>query len=307
MLHRLFFLATLLFLLAACGGAAAPADDGTLNVVTTTGQLGDAVANVGGAHVTVTPLMGPGVDPHLYVASAGDVDRLQAADVIFYNGLFLEAQMENVLEQLATRKTVVAAGATLPVDRLLASQDYADEHDPHIWFDVLLWQEVVRTVRDTLKAADPANGAAYDANADAYLADLDALHTYVSEQAARVPAEQRVLITAHDAFGYFGRTYDFEVRGLQGISTEAEAGTGDVQALADFIVARRIPAVFIESSVPVRTIEALQAAVADKGFAVTIGGELFSDAMGDPDSAEGTYIGMVRHNIDTIVRALLDE
>lgn len=301
----ILFLGLALFL-AACGGSNTP-DNGKLDVVTTIGQLTNVVEIVGGEHVNVTGLMGPGVDPHLYVASESDVESLQNADVIIYNGLFLEAQMAEVFEALAERKTVLAAGETIDPARLLPWASYADEFDPHIWFDVTLWMEVVKAVRDTLSTADEANAAAYASNADALLQELEELHAYVQTQAERVPAEQRVLVTAHDAFHYFGRTYGFDVRGLQGISTAAEAGTADVQQLADFIVAQEIPAIFIESSVPIRNVEALQAAVAAKGHEVSIGGELFSDAMGDPGTPEGTYVGMVRHNIDTIVTALLGE
>ena len=293
-------------LLTACGGNER-ADDGKLDVVTTIGQLTNVVEIVGGEHVNVTGLMGPGVDPHLYVASESDVESLQNADVIIYNGLFLEAQMTEVFEALGERKTVLAAGEQIDSARLLPWADYADEYDPHIWFDVTLWMEVVKAVRDTLSTVDAANAADYAANADALLQELDELHVYVQSQAARVPAEQRVLVTAHDAFHYFGRTYGFDVRGLQGISTASEAGTADVQQLANFIVEHEIPAIFIESSVPIRNVEALQAAVAAKGHQVEIGGELFSDAMGDPGTPEGTYVGMVRHNVDTIVAALLGE
>lgn len=292
--------------LTACGrSAAAEPDDGRLNVVTTIAQIGDAVTHVGGDHVRVTSLMGPGTDPHLWVASISDVDTLRDADIVFYNGLFLEAQMTDVLEQLGERQPVVAVSRNIDPARLLPSANYADEFDPHIWFDVALWSETVRQVRDTLKEVDPAHASDYDANAEAYLRELAALDSYVREQAARIPPSQRVLITAHDAFNYFGRAYDFDVRGLQGISTAAEAGTADVLALADFIVANRIPAIFVESSVPVRNIEAIQAAVRSRGFDVQIGGQLFSDAMGDAGTPEGTYIGMVRHNIDTIAKALL--
>jgi manganese/zinc/iron transport system substrate-binding protein len=302
----LLLIAPLLLLLGGCGGQVEADDaDGRVQVVTTIGQIADAARIIGGDHVRVTSLMGAGTDPHLYVASISDVDKLREADIVFYNGLYLEAQLEDVLEQLAERQTVVAVSAGLDAAALLPSADYADEFDPHIWFDVTLWSQAVAQVRDTLSQVDPAHADAYEANAAAYLAELEALHTYVTEQAARVTAEQRVLITAHDAFNYFGRAYGFEVLGLQGISTASEAGTGDVQQLADFIAARRIPAIFIESSVPVRNVEAVQAAVRDRGFDVGIGGELFSDAMGDTGTPEGTYIGMVRHNIDTIVGALL--
>lgn len=296
----------LILLLVACGdGAAAEqTDDGRLNVVTTIGQVADTVAIVGGDHVRVSSLMGPGTDPHLYTAGARDVEKLRAADLVFYNGLFLEAQMEDILEQMAERQTVVAVSAGIDQSELLPSANYADEFDPHIWFDVTLWMQTVEQVRDALKAADPAHAADYDANAAAYLVELEALHAYVQARAAEVPAEQRVLVTAHDAFNYFGRAYGFEVLGLQGISTASEAGTADVQNLAAFIADRRIPAIFVESSVPVRNIEAVQAAVRNRGFDVAIGGRLFSDAMGDAGTPEGTYVGMVRYNIDTIVAAL---
>lgn len=304
----LLLIAPLLLLLAGCGGAAeAGSTDGRFQVVTTIGQIADAARIIGGDHVRVTSLMGAGTDPHLYVASISDVDKLRGADVVFYNGLYLEAQLEDVLEQLGERQTVVAVSAGIDPAELLPSASYADEFDPHIWFDVTLWSQAVAQVRDTLMAIDPAHAADYEANAAAYLAELAALHAYVAEQAARVPAEQRVLITAHDAFNYFGRAYDFEVLGLQGISTASEAGTGDVQQLSDFIAARRIPAIFIESSVPVRNVEAVQAAVRNRGFDVGIGGQLFSDAMGDTGTPEGTYVGMVRHNIDTIVGALTSD
>lgn len=304
----LLLIAPLLLLLVGCGGAAeAGSTDGRFQVVTTIGQIADAARIIGGDHVRVTSLMGAGTDPHLYVASISDVDKLRGADVVFYNGLYLEAQLEDVLEQLGERQTVVAVSAGIDPAELLPSASYADEFDPHIWFDVTLWSQAVAQVRDTLMAIDPAHAADYEANAAAYLAELAALHAYVAEQGARVPPEQRVLITAHDAFNYFGRAYDFEVLGLQGISTASEAGTGDVQQLSDFIAARRIPAIFIESSVPVRNIEAVQAAVHDRGFDVGIGGQLFSDAMGDTGTPEGTYVGMVRYNIDTIVGALTSD
>lgn len=302
-----FFIFLSLFAMALSACAPQTQDPGKLQVVTTIGQIADAAKIIGGDLIQVTPLMGPGVDPHLYVASEGDVTTLQNADVIFYNGLFLEAQMDDILEQISEYKTVVPVAESIPADRLLASPIYPDEHDPHVWFDVQLWQYAVGAVRDTLMAADPDNAATFEANATAYLAELDSLDAYVRSQAERLSAEERVLITAHDAFNYFGRAYGFEVMGLQGISTQSEASTSDVQELASIIVERQVPAVFIESSVPVRTVEALQEAVRAQGHEVAIGGQLFSDAMGDPSKAEGTYLGMVRHNIDTIVGALLGE
>jgi len=304
-MKKLLILVVALTLLSvACGRTAEADDDGRLTIVTTTGQVGDTAAIVGGEHVRVKSLMGPGTDPHLYTASARDVDKLRGADIVFYSGLFLEAQMEDILEQMSERQTVAAVSAGIDRAELLPSANYADEFDPHIWFDVGLWMQATEQVRDTYMAADPAHAADYDANAAAYLAELAALDAYVREQAATVPPEQRVLVTAHDAFNYFGRAYGFEVLGLQGISTASEAGTADVQRLADYIAERRIPAIFVESSVPVRNIEAVQAAVRNRGFDVAIGGRLFSDAMGDAGTPEGTYIGMVRYNIDTIVSAL---
>lgn len=300
----------LLIALLASACAAVPADsiaEGKINVVATIGQISDAAAIVGGEHVHVTGLMGAGVDPHLYVATEGDVTTLQEAEMIFYNGLYLEAQMNQILEQISEYKTVVAVAESIPTEERLASPIYADEYDPHVWFDVQLWQYIVGAIRDAYIDFDPANASDYTANAAAYLAELDSLDAYVREQALRVPAEQRVLITAHDAFNYFGRAYEFRVLGLQGISTQSEASTADVQELTSFIVENRIPAVFVESSVPVRNVEALQEAVAARGFDVAIGGQLFSDAMGNPDTPEGSYLGMVRHNIDTIVSALLAE
>ena len=296
-----------LFVTACGAGENAEAVSDKLHVVTTIGQIADAAQIIGGEHVKVDGLMGPGVDPHLYTASEGDVSRLSEADVILYNGLFLEAQMARVLEQLGAEKTTTAVAELIPTSRLLASPNYADEHDPHVWFDVELWSTAVEGVRDTLMKADPEHAADYQTNAERYLSELEELHIYVSEQATRVPEQQRVLITAHDAFNYFGLAYDFEVLGLQGISTESEASTADVQNLADYIVENQIPAIFVESSVPVRTIEAVQAAVADQGFEVEIGGSLFSDAMGNAGTPEGQYTGMVRHNIDTIVSSLLGE
>jgi manganese/zinc/iron transport system substrate-binding protein len=289
----------------ACAPPEPAASQGRLNVVTTVGMIRDVVQNVGGEYVHATGLMGPGVDPHLYKASEGDVRRLFRADVVFYGGLHLEAKMGEVLEEMGGRTRVVAVTDGIPRDRLLAPPEFQGSHDPHVWFDVSMWEMTVDTIASTLAAADPANAAAYRRNAAAYHARLDSLDAYVRAQAERVPRQQRVLVTAHDAFNYFGRAYGFEVRGLQGISTASEAGTGDVQALAEFIARRKIPAVFVESSIPRRTIEAVQEAVRDRGWDVRIGGSLYSDAMGNPGTPQGTYDGMVRHNIDTLVGALL--
>jgi manganese/zinc/iron transport system substrate-binding protein len=298
-------------LLAACGQSAEQSggdlSERPIKVVATIGMITDIAQIVGGDRVDVTGLMGPGIDPHLYRATEGDVSTLSEADVIFYNGLHLEAKMGEVLERMEGRATSVAVTSAIDESDLLSPEEFEGQHDPHVWFDVAMWMQAVDAVRDTYIEVDPGSADLYRANAEAYLEELQELHAYVHEQTARVPKEQRVLITAHDAFNYFGQAYNFGVRGLQGISTATEAGTGDVQELAGFIVENRIPAIFIESSVPVRNLEAVQAAVQAQGFEVSIGGELFSDAMGDPGTEEGTYIGMVRHNVDTIVSALLGQ
>lgn len=278
-----------------------------VQVVATIGMITDIVKQVGGERVAVIGLMGPGVDPHLYKASAGDLQRLTSAHLILYNGLHLEAKMGDVLGKLSGDTKTVAVTDGVDRNLLLTPPEFEGQYDPHLWFDVTLWMQAVGNIRDALSTLDADNAQIYRSNAERYLAELTELHEYVKTQAERVPAEQRVLVTAHDAFNYFGKAYQFEVRGLQGISTATEAGIADVQELATFIASRRIPAIFAESSVSSKSLEAVQAAVNAKGFSVAIGGQLFSDAMGDDGTPEGTYIGMVRHNIDTIVTALLGE
>lgn len=275
-----------------------------IRAVATTGMVADLVGNVGGERVQVTTLMGPGVDPHLFVPSEGDVNRLSGADLIFYNGLHLEARMAEVLGRMSGRVTTVAVAEGIERGRLLAPPGFEGTYDPHVWFDVALWQLATDRVRDALAERDPASAETYRANAAAYQGQLQELDRYVRGRAESIPASRRVLVTAHDAFGYFGRAYGFEVRGLQGISTAAEAGAADVQELAQLIAERQIPAMFVESSVPPRAIEAVQEAVRARGWEVKIGGELYSDALGPRDSSAGSYVGMVRHNIDTIVAAL---
>ncbi len=309
---RFWLIFTCLALLAAAlsGCSASPAASAAdlsarrVRAVATTGMIADIVQNVGGERIQVITLMGPGVDPHLYKASEGDVQALGEADVIFYNGLHLEAGMGRVLERMHNFRRTMAVTDAIDRSLLIAPPEFSGAYDPHIWFDVSLWMKAVEQVRDTLAEMDSGNAELYQENAQTYLAQLRELDAYVMSQAERIPASQRVLITAHDAFNYFGRAYGFQVRGLQGISTASEASTGDVAQLAAFIAEQRIPAIFIESSVPQRNVEAVQAAVRARGYQVRIGGQLYSDALGDPDTPDGTYIGMVRHNIDTIVAAL---
>jgi manganese/zinc/iron transport system substrate-binding protein len=276
-----------------------------LPIVATTSIVADLVRNIGGERVNVQSLMGPGVDPHLYKASAGDVRRLEKAEIVFYNGLHLEAGMAIVLERMGESRYTIAVTQDIDSAELLAPPEFEGNYDPHIWFDVKMWMRAAETVRDTLIQIDPEGADQYRQNTEVYLEQLETLHSYVQEQADRVPENKRVLITAHDAFNYFGRAYGFEVRGLQGISTVSEVGAGDVQALANFIAEQQIPAIFVESSVPQRNLEAVQAAVSSRGFDVQIGGELFSDALGSTGTPEASYIGMVRHNIDTIVEGLV--
>ncbi len=304
------FLAVLLSagVVASCGqtrGNDAAFPD-RLGVVATTGMLADLAAQIGGEHVSVTGLMGPGVDPHLYKASAGDVNRLAGADVILYNGLHLEGKMADVFERMRQREIPAFAVAEESVteEELIDSELFRGNYDPHIWFDVTLWQDAARRVQEILAEADPLRAGDYLERLDSYLAEMDRAHAYVQERTATIPADRRVIVTSHDAFGYFGRAYGFEVHGLQGISTAAEAGTADVQQLADMVAARRIPAMFVETSISPRGIEAVQEAVRSRGFEVGIGGTLYGDALGDPDSQAGTYLGMMRENIDTIVAAL---
>jgi len=289
---------------AGCGGAGERRRDGPLNVVATTGMVADAAARIGGDRVRVVGLMGPGIDPHLYKASEGDVRRLQEADLVLYNGLHLEAKMGEVLGRLgATRPARAVASAVAPGD-LRAAPGFSGAHDPHLWFDVRLWRDAVTAVGEALAAVDPQGAPDYRRRLDEYRAELDSLDAWVRRRVATVPESSRVLATAHDAFGYFGRAYGLEVRGLQGTSTATEAGTRDVQDLAAFLADRRVPAVFVESSVPPRAIEALRAAVRARGHDVRLGGSLYSDALGDPGGPAATYVGMVRANVTTIVEAL---
>jgi manganese/zinc/iron transport system substrate-binding protein len=293
--------------LAGCQPEPQAATSARLRVVATTGMIADLAAEVGGERVEVHGLMGPGVDPHLYKASAGDVRVLAAADLILFNGLHLEAAMGEVLEELGGRTAARAVTDSIDRSRLLAPPEFKGMWDPHVWFDVELWMAALDAVAQALSERDPAGGEIYARNAASYRGRLAELDRWVEARAAQLPAERRVLITAHDAFNYFGRAYGFEVLGLQGISTAAEAGAADVKRLVDFIVERRIPAVFVETSIPQRTIEAVLEAVRDRGFEVAIGGSLYSDAMGDAGTPQGTYEGMIRHNVGTIVGGLLAE
>ncbi len=297
------------FASAGCGNTSEPEQGAlhsrTINVVATTSMVADLVGVIGGDRVAVTGLMGPGVDPHLYKASEGDVARMAGADVIFYNGLHLEGKMTEVFEQMQRRDIhTFAVAESIAEDHLLGSANFSGSHDPHVWFDVSLWGEAAHETARALSALDSTHATTYTTNLEAYLVELDSLDAYVRHRVEAVPEAQRVLITSHDAFGYFGSAYGFEVRGLQGISTATEAGTADVQELAAFVAEEKIPALFVESSVSRRGIEAVREAVRARGFEVAIGGTLYGDALGSPGTPEATYLGTVRHNVDTIVGAL---
>lgn len=296
------------FIFSACGkvehGSKADISSRKLNVVATTAMIADAVKNVGGERVKVSALMGPGVDPHLYKASEGDVTLMAQADIIFFNGLHLEAKMGDIIEKIQGGITTSAVSDGIEKSELIELEGFSGSYDPHIWFDVKLWAKAVEKIRDVLIFVDPDNSLIYTTNAKNYIRDLDDLHNYVLTKTQLIPEEKRVLVTAHDAFGYFGKRYGFTVKGLQGISTVTEAGAADVRGLADFIAQSKIAAIFVETSVAHRNIEALQAAVRSRGFDVKIGGQLYSDSMGAQGTSDGTYTGMVRHNIDTISEAL---
>ena len=294
-------------LATSCGGgnsAEAGAVEGKIQATTTTTMITDLVRQVGGDRVEVTGLMGPGVDPHLYRASQGDVTALRDADVVFYNGLFLEGQMEDILEKTGEQKPTVQVTRDIPEEELLDSPQYEGQFDPHVWFDATLWETTVDPVVEQLSELDPDGASEFEQRGEEYKQQVDELHSFVVEEISSIPEEQRVLVTAHDAFNYFGRQYDMEVRGLQGISTEAEAGSRDVQELADFLAENEIKAIFVESSVPPQTIEAVQDAAQDKGWELEIGGELYSDAGGDEGTEAETYTGMFRENVETITGAL---
>ena len=276
-----------------------------LQVVTTTTMITDLVSNIGGDLIDVEGLMGAGVDPHLYKASAGDVSKLANADIIFYNGLHLEGKLVEVFEKMGSaQKSQVALGEFLDKTTLIGSDYFASNYDPHVWFNIDYFKQFTTAVVDELSKRDPKNAATYKSNSAAYIDKLTALDNEVRAVIATLAPDKRILVTAHDAFNYFGKSYGFEVVGLQGLSTATEAGVQDVQRLSQFIIDHQVKAIFIESSVPRRTIEALEAAVKAKGHDVSIGGSLYSDALGNAGTVEGTYIGMFRYNVNTIVTAL---
>lgn len=302
-MKKLIFLFAITSTLIACKKEVK--DNGKLNIVATTSMITDLVTNIGGEHINIQGLMGSGVDPHLYKASEGDVSKLVNADIIFYNGLHLEGKLVEVFEKMGSKtKTPIALAEEIDKTTLIGSDYFASNYDPHVWFNIAYFKLFAKKVTKVLSEKDPSNTANYAENEKGYLEKLTILEGKVKTIIETLPIEKRILVTAHDAFNYFGKNYGFEVVGLQGLSTATEAGVQDVQNISKFIIDKKVKAIFVESSVPKRTIEALQAAVNSKNHDVTIGGTLYSDALGNAGTVEGTYIGMFEYNVNTIVNAL---
>lgn len=297
-----------LIVAAACSGCRSPAPTApastALNVVATVGMVADIVRTIGGDRVQVTQLMGPGVDPHLYKPTRDDARKILTADLIVCSGLMLEGRMQDVLADVSQNRPVVVYTDPLPRDALLHPDGAEGHPDPHVWMDIAAWSECVSSVVDALSKADPEHAADFRTRAAALKSELTALHEYGLSCVASIPSDSRVLITSHDAFGYFGRAYGLDVIGIQGVSTESEAGLQRINELVDLLVDRKVSAVFVESSVPPKNIQALIDGAKSRQHDVRIGGELFSDAMGPDGTWEGTYLGMLDHNITTITRAL---
>jgi len=274
-------------------------------IVCTTGMLGDAVEQIVGPTVKVIALMGPGVDPHLYKATQGDLKSLTNADVIVYNGLHLEGKMGEIFEKLEKQKHIIVATGGLTQNEYINNSEFQGAYDPHIWFDVALWSKAVQHIGNELaQLSTDSIGTVFKENTKTYTSILQQLNASVQQEVNKLDSSSRILITAHDAFGYFGRAYGFEVRGLQGISTTSEYGLKDVSDLVTYIVENEIKAVFVESSVSRKSLQAVVDGCVEKGHQVKIGGQLYSDAMGEKSSAEGSYVGMVKHNVTTVVEGL---
>lgn len=273
-----------------------------IRVTSTVGMVADLVRNIGGEWVKVDCLMGPGVDPHRYKTTPGDVRRLRSADLIIFSGLHLEGKMAEVLHRLGAYKASLAAAEAIDPSLLFREEEGAA--DPHVWFDASMWKVAAQAVERKLIEFDPPHADDYRRNATRYFEEMDDLHRYAKKTLEAIPKERRVMVTAHDAFRYFGRAYGVEVRGIQGISTDDEAGVKHVNDLVDFLIERKVKAVFVETSVSDRNLRAVLQGCQSRGWTVELGAELYSDAYGDEGTFEGTYIGMVRHNVDAIAKAL---
>jgi len=279
--------------------------DGKIDVVTTLAQIAEPISIIGGDHVVVESLMGPGVDPHLYRATQGDIKKLKDSDIVFYSGLNLEGNMTEAFEKIGSKKPVRGIAESIPTEKLL--EDATGAIDPHVWFDIELWKIALEAATEELTKFAPEYADEFEANKESYFNELDALLAESKELLTQIPEDKRVLVTAHDAFGYFGRAYNIKVVGLQGLSTEDELGITDIDDTISILMDYKIPAVFVESSINQNSIKALIEGAGKKGLDVNLGGELFSDAMGDAGTEQGTYIGMYKHNVNTIHKALLGE
>ncbi len=273
-------------------------------VTTTVGMVGDIVKNIVGKKGKIKNIIGEGVDPHIYRATRNDVFELIRADIVFYSGLMLEGKMGDALIRVAMKKPVYAVTQLVNEKFLLQPAEFDGQYDPHLWMDVSAWKMAVKAVVNKLGEFDPANKVYYLKRGSKYLSNLEKLHKYGLKSIGSIPKDKRVLITAHDAFNYFGRAYDIEVKGIQGLSTESEAGLKDINNIVDVIVKRDIKAVFVETSVSSKNVKAIIEGASARGKKVVIGGVLFSDAMGNTGTYEGTYIGMLDHNITVITRSL---
>ncbi len=303
MILKYFLLILLAAVVVSCGGKTTTPSQ-KLSVVCTVGMITDVAQTIAGDKADVIGLMGPGVDPHLYKVSHGDVEKLANADIVFYNGLHLEGKMADVLVQMARDRVVIPVTKDIAETLLREPPEFDGHYDPHVWMEPMLWATCIQTIADELAKALPADAKTFHARGDSLSTLCQELTQDAKTKFANIPAEQRVLITAHDAFGYFGRAFQIEVHGLQGISTATEYGVADVTTLVDLITDRKVKAVFVESSVPTKPLEAVIKGCKSRGHDVTIGGTLYSDAMGEAGTPEGTYIGMLRHNINTIYEAL---
>lgn len=299
-MYRFLFIIALL--LSGCNESKKDSDK--LQVLTTTNILQDLVSEIGANRVEVRSLMGPGVDPHLYKASEGDVLKIYNADLIFYNGLHLEGKLTDVFFKLSSKRTIINLGDHLPAQQLISSSNFGGNYDPHVWFNVSFISQFCNIITRELSTVNPENKEYFERNNKQYQQRLENLKMNLDSLVKTLPQEKRILVTAHDAFGYFGKSFNFKVVGLQGISTATEAGVKDVRDLASFIITHDVKSIFIENSVPKRMVEALVAAVQARGKNVSIGGELYSDTLGHRGTEEGTYIGVFTYNVTTIIKAL---
>ena len=277
---------------------------GPIHIVTTTGIIGDVVEQVAGDSAEVTSIMGPGTDPHIYKPTPGDIDLLDGADVIIANGLHLEGKMAEMLDKYSQEKPVIFIADGIRTSKLIKSADFEGAYDPHIWFDTKIWMEGMEYMTEELIKLDTSCRQYYEKNFESYVSEIEKADDWIADQLESVPEDQRILITSHDAFSYFGRRYGLEVRGIQGISTNSEVGLKDISDMVDFVIEREIPSIFVETSTSDKTAQSIVDGCKDKGYKLRLDGPLFSDALGEPDSEGGTYIGMIRKNVKVIVEGL---